>query len=73
MNEENIGNVIKIKKRVIEDEGKLDFVKEKGEWKMEIKLWLDKKKKKEKKDGIYIIVVVNKKKDGKNIKGEVKL
>lgn len=68
-----VGVVITLPQRVIAAEGKLDFVKEKGERKLDLSFWLDKKKQPDNKAGVYLLVAVNPTKDGTTLQGEVKL
>ena len=58
---------------MIAAEGKVDFVKEKGEHKLDISFWLDKKKQPDNKASVYLLVAVNPTKDGTTVQVEVKL
>jgi len=71
--EKTIGTVITLPLRVIAAEGKLDFVKEKGEQKLDINFWLDKKKQPDNKATLFLLFAFNPTKDGTNLQGEVKL
>jgi hypothetical protein len=68
-----VGVVITLPQRVIAAEGKLDFVKEKGEHKLDLSFWLDKKREPDNKAGVYLLVAANPTKDGTTLQGEVKL
>jgi hypothetical protein len=67
-----VGIVITLPQRVIAAEGKLDYVKEKGERKLDLSFWLDKKRQPDNKAGVYVLVAVNPTKDGTTLQGEVK-
>jgi len=68
-----VGVVITLPQRVIAAEGKLDFVKEKGECKLDFNFWLNRKKQPDNKAGFCLLVAVNPTKDGTTLQGEVKL
>jgi hypothetical protein len=68
-----VGTVITLPLRVIAAEGKLDFVKEKGEQKLDLNFWLDKKRQPDNKATIFLLFALNPTKDGTNLQGEVKL
>jgi len=57
---------------VIAVEGKLDYVKEKGEHKLDLNFWLDKEKQPDNKAGVLLLVAFDSTKDGTTLQGEVK-
>jgi hypothetical protein len=64
--------VLTLPQRVIAAEGKLTYVKEKGERKLDLSFWLDKEKQPDNKAGVYLLVALNTNKDGTTYQGEVK-
>jgi hypothetical protein len=67
-----IGVVATLPQRVIAAEGKLDYVKEEGERKLDLNFWLDKQKQPNNKASVRLLLAVNPSKGGTAIRGEVK-
>jgi hypothetical protein len=67
-----IGVVVTLPQRVIAAEGKVEFVKEEGERKLDLNFWLDKLKQPNNKASVRLLMAVNPTKDGTIIQGEMK-
>lgn len=64
--------MLTLPQRVIAAEGKLGYVKEKGEQKLDLNFWLDKEKQPDNKAGVHLLVAFNPSKDGTTFQGEAK-
>jgi hypothetical protein len=67
-----VGTVLTLPQRVIAAEGKLGYVEEKGERRLDLNFWLDKKKQPDSKAGVHLLVALNPSKDSTTFQGEVK-
>ncbi|PNF29921.1 hypothetical protein B7P43_G07271 [Cryptotermes secundus] len=73
LNEKSVGVVVTLPQRVIAAEGNLKYIKEEGERKLDLSIWLDKQKQPNNKASVHLLSAVNPTKDGTIIKGEVKI
>ncbi|PSN46736.1 Apolipophorin [Blattella germanica] len=72
LNEKALGVILTLPQRIIALEGKLGYDKEKGERKVDLGFWLDKKKQPDNKAAVHLLVAVKASKEGTTFHGDAK-